>query len=184
MDDFWRKEAKLTADDAAAGDLFGHSVSISGDTIVIGSQYNDEAGVDAGAAYVFTRTGGVWSQQDKLVADDGASDDRFGISVSVSGDTVVAGSIWDTDNGNNSGSAYVFMRNGDTWSQQAKLTAPDGAAFDWFGGEVGVSGDALVVSSPHDDIVADDGQLLTDRRLRPRVRFRWERVGLASAPDC
>ena len=83
-DDFWQEQAKLTASDAAASDQFGFSVSISADTVVVGSVNDDDAGSNSGSAYVFTRIGSTWSQQAKLIASDGASGDGFGISVSVS----------------------------------------------------------------------------------------------------
>ena len=83
--------AKLTASDAAVDDLFGFSVSVSGDTAVIGAFHDDDGGSDSGSAYVFTRSGGAWTQQAKLTASDAAAEDFFGYSVSVSGDTAVIG---------------------------------------------------------------------------------------------
>ena len=92
----WTQVAKLTADDGAAGDEFGYSVSIDGDTMVVGAHYDDDKGDNSGSAYVFTRdTAGDlasgWTQVAKLTADDGAADDSFGYSVSIDGDTVVIG---------------------------------------------------------------------------------------------
>ncbi len=74
---------------------------------------NDDGGTDSGSAYVFTRTGGVWSQQAKLTASDLAYADYFGVSVAVSGDTAVIGAYGDDDGGSDSGSAYVFTRTGE-----------------------------------------------------------------------
>jgi hypothetical protein len=121
----WVQQAKLTASDAAAGDTFGVSVSIDGDTAIIGA--NGKSG--KGAAYVFVRSAGAWSQQAKLNAADGAAGDNFGISVAANGDTAVV-----TANGKNSGqgAAYVFIRSGATWTQQAKLTASDPANNDFW----------------------------------------------------
>ena len=82
------EDAKLTASDAAAGDFFGASVAISGDTIVVGAHLNDDAGSDSGSAYVFTRSGTIWTEQAKLTASDAAAGDFFGLQVAVSGDTV------------------------------------------------------------------------------------------------
>ncbi|HEX9696866.1 MAG TPA: FG-GAP repeat protein [Actinomycetota bacterium] len=147
----WTQQAKLTASDAAAGDQFGFSVSVSGDTAVVGSLLDDDAGSNSGSAYVFTRTGSTWTQQAKLTATDAAAGDQFGFSVSVSGDTAVVGSLLDDDAGSNSGSAYVFIRSGSTWTQQAKLTATDAAAGAQFGVSVSVSGDTAVVGSWFDD---------------------------------
>ena len=102
------EQAKLTAWDGAAQDRFGSSVSVSGDTLVVGAWEDDDNGFNSGSAYVFVRGGTVWSRQAKLVASDAAADDQSGISVSVSGDTAVVGAWLDDDNGGSSGSAYVF----------------------------------------------------------------------------
>ena len=147
----WSQQAKLTASDAAFGDFFGVSVSLSGDTALVGSYYDNDAGPDSGSAYVFVRSGTVWSQQAKLTASDAAADDNFGISVSLSGDTALIGSYVDDDAGNASGSAYVFTRNATVWSQQAKLTASDAATSDFFGTSVSVSGDTALVGANGDD---------------------------------
>ena len=149
----WSEQAKLEGDDAADGsDEFGSSVSISGDTVVVGVEKSDELGTDAGIAYVFTRSGSTWSQQDKLEAMDAAAFDSFGISGSISGDSVVVGAYRDDDNGNVSGSAYVFTRSGSTWTQQAKLTASDGVAGDEFGYSVAISGDTVIAGAYRDDV--------------------------------
>ncbi|MBM3949797.1 MAG: hypothetical protein FJ312_11295, partial [SAR202 cluster bacterium] len=119
--------------------------------------YSDDVGSNdnQGSAYVFVRSGATWSQQAKLTASDGGTEDRFGDSVAVSGDTAVVGA-----RGENSaqGSAYVFVRSGATWSQQAKLTASDGAEDDVFGISVAVSGDTAVVGALFDDVGSNDDQ--------------------------
>jgi len=158
----WTQRKKLRASDAAAGDNFGVSVSIDGDTMVIGARYNDnDEGSNSGSAYVFTRdTAGDlasgWTQFAKLTADDGAASDQFGYSVSIDGDTMVIGAIVDDDKGTDSGSAYVFTRDtaGDlasNWTQVAKLTADDGAASDNFGFSVSIDGDTVVIGARQDD---------------------------------
>ncbi|MFC1968587.1 Ig-like domain-containing protein, partial [Chloroflexota bacterium] len=155
--DNWGEVQKLTASDGAAGDDFGISVSISGDTIVIGAGGDDDNGDGSGSAYVFERNqGGAdnWGEVQKLTASDGAAFDGFGYSVSVSGDTIVVGAGGDDDNGNGSGSAYVFERNqggADNWGEVQKLTASDGAGFDFFGWSVSISGDTIVVGAWGDD---------------------------------
>ncbi|UCC55204.1 MAG: FG-GAP repeat protein, partial [Gammaproteobacteria bacterium] len=110
--------AKLLAGDGATGDRFGWTVSVDGDTAVIGASSDDDKGIQSGSAYVFVRTGTTWNQQAKLLASDGAVEDVFGGSVSVDGDTAVIGADGDDDD---SGSAYVFVRTGTTWHQQAML---------------------------------------------------------------
>ncbi|MBN1341641.1 MAG: FG-GAP repeat protein, partial [Phycisphaerae bacterium] len=155
--DNWGQVAKLTAEDAAAGDQFGYSVSMSGDTVVIGAYKDDDAGTESGSAYVFQRDqGGAdnWGQVAKLTAADAAALDWFGQSVSISVDTVVIGAQFDDDAGSYSGSAYVFQRDqGGTnnWGQVAKLTASDAAAGDQFGYSVSMSGDTVVIGAGADD---------------------------------
>ena len=152
----WSQQAKLTAAAAAAGDLFGNSVAISGDSIVVGASGDDDGGIDSGSAYVFVRSGGTWSQQAKLTANDAGAGDRLGNSVAISGDTVAVGAPEDDDGGAASGSAYVFVRDATTWSQQAKLTAADAAAGDLFGNSAAISGDTVVVGSYLDDDGGED----------------------------
>jgi hypothetical protein len=146
----WTQQQKLTASDAAAGDYFGTAISLSGDTAAIGAYRDDGVGIDSGSAYVFTRSGGVWTQQQKLTASDAAGADYFGYSIWVSGDTAVLGARADDDGGNGSGSAYVFTRSGDVWTEQQKLTASDPAAGDDFGFSISVSGDMAVVGADED----------------------------------
>ena len=146
------EQAKLNANDGEANDYFGYSVSVDGDTAVIGAyRDNYDAGSDFGSVYVFTRSGGTWTQQAKLNATDGATNDFFGISVAVDGDTVVIGTPNDDAVGLDSGSAYVFTRSGTTWTQQAKLNATDGAAGDLFGYSVAIDGDTAVIGAHGDD---------------------------------
>jgi hypothetical protein len=149
-DDF-QQAAKLTASDAQSGDNFGRSVSVYGDTLVVGATGEDSRGDSAGAAYVFTRSGTTWTQQAKLTASDGQAGDSFGYSVSVYGDTVVVGAYGEDSGGSSAGAAYVFTRSGTTWSQQAKLTASDGQATTRFGVSVSVYGDTLVVGAVFED---------------------------------
>jgi hypothetical protein len=116
--------------------------------VVVGSYADDHAGgFDSGSAFVFVRAGGVWTEQTKLTASDAAASDLFGLSVSVSGDTVVVGAYGDDDAGSDSGSAYVFVRSGGMWTEQTKLTASDAAASDNFGQSVSVSGDTVVIGA-------------------------------------
>jgi len=148
------QEAKLTASDAAAGDAFGFNVAIDGETAVVGAPNDDTAGTDAGSAYVFVRSGTSWSQQAELTASDAATDDSFGNFVAISGETLVVTAGGDDDAGTDSGSAYVFVRSGTSWSQQAKLTASDAAAGDQFGFFAGISGESVVVGAAFDDTAA------------------------------
>lgn len=151
----WTQQSKLTAADSELDDTFGNSVSLSGDTAVIGAHADDDAGTSSGSAYIFVRSGLSWTQQAKLNASDAAAGDQFGFSVAVSSDTVVVGARYDDDHGLSSGSAYIFSRTGTAWSQQAKLTASDGAANDQFGQAVSISNDTAIAGAPGDDDTAD-----------------------------
>ncbi len=144
-------ETKLTADDGATGDKFGHSVAINGNTAVVGAYYDDDQGYDSGSAYVYHYDGTSWSQQAKLLTSDGAGNDHFARSVAINGNHVIAGACQDDDNGADSGSAYIFHYNGTSWSQQAKITASDGASDDEFGHSVAISGNHAVVGAYQDD---------------------------------
>ena len=143
----WTEQAKLAASDGAAGDLFGWSVALDGDTAVVGALFDQDAGPQSGAAYVFQRTGSSWTEQAKLVAGDAASGDQFGWSVSIDGDSVVAGAPFDTHTALFEGSAYVFTRSGVSWSEQAKLTASQAAPADNFGGSTSISGDTVLIGA-------------------------------------
>ena len=157
----WSQQTKLTATDGAAGDYFGYRVSLSGDSLAVGAYYDDDRGSNSGSAYVFIRDNGVWSEQAKVTAADGAASDNFGYRISLSGDSLAVGVWRDDDNGSNSGSAYVFTRNNGEWSQQSKLTAADGAASDQFGYSVSLSGDSLAVGANGDDSYSGSAYLFT-----------------------
>lgn len=143
------QQARLAAADGAEADLYGVSVAVDGNTAVVGALGAAVAGDDdRGAVYVLVRNGTSWSQQAKLVASDGQAGDHFGTSVAISGSTVVVGAEAGDGAAADQGAAYVFVRSGTTWSQQAKVTASDGASFDGFGQSVALSGDSAVVGSP------------------------------------
>jgi esterase/lipase superfamily enzyme len=146
--------AKLTASDAAAGDNFGRSVAISGNTAIIGAPFDDDAGVSSGSAYLFDTTTGV--EIAKLTASDAAAGDLFGFSVAISGTTAIVGAWGDGDAGFNTGSAYLFDTT--TGVQIAKLTASDFAGFDSFGYSVAISGTTAVVGAfGNDDAGSNSG---------------------------
>jgi len=151
--DSWVEQAKLTASDGAAIDQFGRQIAIDGDTIVVGARLDDHAGgIDAGSAYVFTRNGTVWTQQAKLIASDAEAGAQFGFSPALAGDTVIIGAHNDDHAGGaDAGATYVFTRAGTVWTQQSKLTAPDAAAGDAFGGSAALSGDTTVIGAYFDN---------------------------------
>ncbi len=169
----WSQQAYLKASNTEAGDLFGQSVDVSGDTVVVGAYLEasnatgvngsqaDNSATESGSAYVFVRdSGGVWSQQAYLKASNTDAGDRFGRTVAVSDDTVVVGAQGEASNavGVNgdqadniairSGAAYVFVRDsGGVWSQQGYLKASNTDGGDRFGKSVAVSGDTVVVGA-------------------------------------
>jgi phosphopantetheinyl transferase len=150
-DGTWTQQAKIVASDAETGDYFGASVSISGDYIVVGANREDAGGTYAGAAYVFLRSGTSWTQQAKIVASDAETADYFGASVSISGDYIVVGAFSEDTGGSGAGAAYVFLRSGTSWTQQAKIVASDAETGDYFGGSVSISGDYIVVGANRED---------------------------------
>jgi hypothetical protein len=145
----WSQQQKLVAADGAADDWFGRSVALDGDTALVGAyRANVDGNTAQGAAYVFTRSGAIWSQQQKLVAADGASPDYFGLSVALDGNTALIGASRANVGGNTGqGAAYVFTRSGANWSQQQKLTATDGSADDEFGRSVALDGNTALVGA-------------------------------------
>jgi hypothetical protein len=171
----WIQQAYLKASNTGAGDNFGYSVAISGETVAVGAyledgsfagvngNQNDNSAPNAGAVYVFVRNGTNWSQQAYIKASNARANDYFGQTVALSGDTLVVADIYEQSNatgvnGNQNdtsvptaGAAYVFVRNGNTWSQQAYLKASNTGVDDHFGQSVAISGDTVVVGASFED---------------------------------
>ena len=157
---------KIIASDAAGGDTFGYSISISGDTVVVGAPGDDDKGNVSGSAYIFERNhGGTdnWGQVTKITASDGDEGDQFGFSVATNGAFIIVGAPFDEDNGIHSGSAYMFYRDEvgpDNWGQVVKLTPNDPQALDQFGYSValgyGVQFKTALVGAPYNDERGDD----------------------------
>jgi hypothetical protein len=171
----WMQQAYLKGSNTETGDIFGQSVSISGDTIVVGAEGedssarsvngnpSDNSATDSGAAYVFVRNGTSWSQQAYLKASNADPFDHFGTSVAISGDAIVVGATGENSNatgvnGNqadnsayHAGAAYIFVRNGTNWSQQAYLKPSNTGAIDRFGSAAAISDDTVVIGAPDED---------------------------------
>lgn len=178
----WSQQTKLTANDAAAGDAFGWGIAVAGDTAVIGAPRDDDNGKDSGSVYVFSRTGTGWQQQAKFVSSDGQAGDLFGISIALSGDTILVGADLNDEKAVNAGAAYVFIRTGNRWQQQAKLTAADGAQTDIFGVRVALDGDTALISARRDDdeimgVDAGSAYVFT------RSGTTWQQQAKLTAPD-
>lgn len=151
--DKWNQQAKLMADDGADTDIFGVRVALFGDTALISARRDDieGVGVDAGSAYIFERSQGLWKQKQKLVAPDAAADDRFARGVALNAETALITAMHHDANGNNAGAVYVFKKQLDKWQYSTKHTADDGSADDRFGWNVSLSGDTAIVATPHRD---------------------------------
>jgi hypothetical protein len=149
----WTQIAKLTADDAMAGDQFGVSVAISGTTALVGAHFDSNmAGPLTGAVYVFEESGGAWSQVDKLIASDATFNNRFGESVALNGNTAIIGAPGDAEDGVESGAAYIFRRDPSMdFVEVTKLLPDDGEPSKLFGHSVGLSDEAAIVGSYQDN---------------------------------
>ncbi|HKV33406.1 MAG TPA: FG-GAP repeat protein [Pyrinomonadaceae bacterium] len=152
--DTWTQTQKLTANDVAAEAVMGVSVAISGDTAVFGAVGDSINGRNSGAAYVFTRQNGLWSQQQKLKAHDPSENALFGQSVSASGDIIVVGAPGDIVGNHTVGAAYIFRRGNAGWTNEKKLLSRDSDAVDGYGWTVAVDGNTIVVGHFGDQDVA------------------------------
>lgn len=145
------EDEKLLPGDPTGSDFFGWAVSVSGQTAVVGAfGEGDSFGDQLGAAYVFEKVPGAWSQAKKLVADIRSGADRFGYSVAIDGDFIVVGA----DQADGGGAAYVYSRNEggpDNWGFVKKLVAADRVSNDYFGRSVAIEGDEIVVGADADD---------------------------------
>ena len=162
----WVEEQKLLASDGAQGDQFGFSVSISGtpgnEVAIIGARHDEDNGGNSGSAYVFRYNGAIWIEEPKLLASDGAADDAFGTSVSISGEVAVVGTLKGDGLVVDSGSAYIYRYNGAIWVEGPKLIATDGATDDNFGRSVSLFSEpgnefAIVGAGNDDDNGTDSG---------------------------
>ena len=171
----WTQNAKLSPSDGASGDNFGYSVLISGDYVIIGSPYDDDSGTDSGSAYIYKWTGTNWAYMGKLRPFGGAPYDYFGWSVSISGSYAIVGAYYGDGKVSDSGSAYIFGRSGEVWTEVAKLTASDGAASDYFGLSVALDGNNVVIGAyGHDTNGIDSGAV---------YRFERPLAGWVSATE-
>ena len=167
----WSQQAYVKASNTGAGDLFGISIAVAGDTLAVGAFFEasaatgvngpeaDNSAPGSGAVYVFTRTGSDWSQQAYVKASNTEANDGFGESVALTGDTLAVGATGEasaatgvdgdeTDNSAvESGAVYVFTRTGSTWTQQAYVKASNTEGLDWFGYSVALAEDTLAVGA-------------------------------------
>lgn len=168
----WIEEAKLTADDLAPVSNLGISIAIDGDVIVAGACGDNPLGAKSGSAVVFARSASVWSRETKLTASDGNSGDQFGCELALHGDLAVVGARLADGVVSGAGAAYVFRRNGGSWTEEEKLVAPDGVSGDEFGSSLAIDGERILVGSRNDNghgsayIFRDiDGEWLLEERV-------------------
>ena len=157
-DGSWLQTQKITADDGEtdSGDVFGFSVHIDGDRIIVGDPFDNVVDTGkSGSAYIFKRTEGIWIQEAKLVPSDASSYDHFGYSVSIDGNRALVSAVYDdTEFGDATGSAYVFNFDGSQWIESSKLQAADAETGDNFGHSVSISGDRALIGAYGEDGVA------------------------------
>lgn len=176
----WVELAKLTAFDGTQDDEFGTSVSISGNACLIGASGDDDNGDGSGSAYVFRFDGQDWGYEHKLLASDGQAGELFGSSVSISGDLSIAGAKFDGDNGDKSGSAYIFRYGDPNWVQEAKILPSDGVADDFFGSSVSGDGELYLIGAHGDD---DNGEHAGSAYVFRYADPNWVEEGKLTASD-
>jgi hypothetical protein len=147
------ESATLIASDRAPGDGFGFSVSVCEDVAIVGAYNDDDGGPDCGSAYIYRRVGGDWVEEAELLPSTGGPNDWFGYAVAVTGDMAIVGAQLADDNGLDSGAAYIYRLGSAIggWIEEAKLVASDGAAGEWFGCAVALSGDVALIGATCDD---------------------------------
>ncbi|MBF0452859.1 MAG: carboxypeptidase regulatory-like domain-containing protein [Candidatus Magnetomorum sp.] len=151
----WVKEQKILPEDGDVNDYFGCSVAISNTDAILGAYGKDDKGSKAGAAYIYQLSSQGWTTQQKLLADDAVANDYFGYAVDIDGDFAIIGAYGDDDKGSMSGSAYIFKREGKTWTQHQKLIDELGERNDLFGFSVAISGNYAIIGAYRDDDKGD-----------------------------
>lgn len=154
--DGWLEKGKLFPTDGGDYNSFGCSMSLYNHTALVGAR-NDDYGFNSGVAYIFQYENGVWVQEAKLLASDGVEGDWFGWSVSLHDDIALIGAFEDDDNGDSSGSAYIFEKIDGSWVQVSKLLPNDGTEDDWFGYAVSIFNQTAVVAARGKDFQHDFG---------------------------
>ncbi|MBW3584232.1 MAG: PKD domain-containing protein [Euryarchaeota archaeon] len=182
----WTHQTTLTGG-ATPGDTLGVSVAIEADTALVTALGDDGNNKRSGTAYVFTRTGTTWTQETRLMAGDGAQDDRFGYSAALDGDRALIGAYWDDTVAAGTGSTYLFTRTEGTWTEGAMLVADGAASSDWFGVAVALQGPTALVGAHRADVGAKDtgAAYVFTLDTPPTAGFSWspQQAALASPVD-
>ena len=185
----WTQQAYVKASNTDAGDDFGYSVALDGNTLAVGARQEasnatgiggddtDNSAMGRGAVYVFVRSGTSWTQQAYVKASNTEADDWFGHSVALDGDMLAVGARYEDSNATgidgdesdnsamDSGAVYVFARSGTTWMQQAYVKASNTGAGDWFGQSVALAGDTLAVAAIQEESGSRRGTARSTERL-------------------
>lgn len=151
----WVEEGKVMDSEPTDDDGFSWAIDFDGSTLVVGAPFDDQTSVDAGSVLVFERLAGQWSVPARLLADNAVNDDQFGFDVAVDGDTIVVGAHRHDVAADKSGAAYVFVRDGNSWSQQQMLSASDGGQWHYFGSALDLRGDRVLVGAHGVDGLTD-----------------------------
>lgn len=170
----WVQQQKIVASDRAIDDQFGCSVAIDGNQVIVGA-LNEEEDVNglntltnAGSAYIFVQSGGVWTQQSKIVPPDRGTNDQFGYSVATQGNHIVVGAPYSSYDANGAGydigtgSAYIYNQTGGVWGLQQKIVAADRAMNDFFAFSIAISGNTILSGAYRQDTDANGGASITD----------------------
>jgi len=182
---YWAEEQKLLASDGASADYFGFELALGDGVAIVGAPYDDDNGADSGSAYVFRYDpgSGTWFEEQKLTASDGEGDDKFGWGLSISGNLALVGAIYDDDQANSCGSAYVFRydEGSGLWVEEQKLLPKDGNYLDYFGYSVAITDNiALVGNQNDDDAGGDSGSVYVFRYSPGAAKWIFEEKLLAS----
>lgn len=155
----WVQDTILVPSEVWPYQHFGFAVAIDGESAIVGAYMDGGGGVNSGAAYIFSRTGGVWTLQQQIRPDESGPSQEFGRTVDIRGDFAIIGAPWDSVGiGSRTGAAYVFERDGAVWTQARRLLASDGDEGDCFGGSVGIDGtNAIVGAEQHTATKSDQG---------------------------
>jgi len=178
----WGQQQKLTASDGAKSDAFGWSVAMDGARLAVGAPNVDLPNIyqEVGAVYAFARAGTVWSQQQRLTANDWQPGDKFGHAVALDGNTILVGARYQDKKGTDAGKAYVYTYNGSIWQLQWGLTAPDGAAGDELGFSVALDKDTALVGARYSDARGVDSG---SAYVYTRTNYKWSLQDKLTAHD-
>ncbi|MCP3920050.1 MAG: hypothetical protein GY711_31355 [bacterium] len=181
----WAEVALLRNNDGAKDDLYGRSVSVSGDWLAVGAERADDAAVDGGAVYIYERDSSDWLLQAVVVAPDANKHDYFGHAVALEGRHLIVTAYADDDSGTNSGSAYYFRRQNNRWTLKQKFSGSTATHHDNFGSSISMADDVAVIGAPGSDAAARDAgaAFVFERRGSRFVEFSVLTADDAAAED-